>query len=237
MRIETRSSRPKTHPRALPHTIVAAIVAVRNESGRSAEVVHAILKERGIGVSLSSVKRTLARKRLLKQRSPWKRRHLSPARPAVQHPGDLVQVDTVHLVRSDGSRVYVFTLLDVWSRWAYARAYAKANTRTALCFVRRAHTLAPFAFHMLQSDHGSEFSTHFSERIRITHRHSRVRRPNDNAHLERFNRTLQEELLNRLPVDVSIINRKLPPYLKWYAEKRHHFGLQLRTPAEVLRSY
>ena len=90
---------------------------------------------------------------------------------------------------------------------------------------------------MLQSDHGSEFSTSFSERARIKHRHSRVRRPNDNAHLERFNRTIQEECLDALPKDTRIINRNLPKYLRYYNEKRHHFGLNLQTPLKVITSY
>lgn len=75
------------------------------------------------------------------------------------------------------TRVYVFTLLDAYPRWAYARAYPKANTRTALVFLKRAQEEAPFPFSHLQSDHGPEFSTHFTEHGGIPHRHSRVRTP------------------------------------------------------------
>ncbi len=235
--IPTRSSRPKHHPHELSHTLVRKIIEKRLELRRSAEVIHCALKEEGVAVSVSSVKRTLDRYNLLNKRSPWKRLHLSAPRPQAEKPGDLVQLDTVHLLRKDGTRVYVFTGIDVRSRFAHAWAFERANTRTALCFLRRMKKIAPFPFRMLQSDNGSEFSTSFSERARIEHRHSRVRRPNDNAHLERFNRTIQEECLDALPKDVSIINRNLPKYLRYYNEKRHHFGLNLQTPLKVITSY
>ncbi|MGH7926701.1 MAG: integrase core domain-containing protein, partial [Candidatus Binatia bacterium] len=58
---------------------------------------------------------------------------------------------------------------------------------------------SPFPFVLLQSDHGSEFSQKFTLEVGVTHRHTRVRTPNDNAHLERFNRTIQEECFSRVP--------------------------------------
>lgn len=235
--IQTKSSRPHFHPRALDTALVDTIVSKRVELKRSAEVIHKALREDGIVVSISSVKRTLDREGLLKKRSPWKRYHAHTPRPDVEKQGDLVELDTIHLITMNGTKIYVFTLLDVWSRWAYARAYVKANTRTALDFLVRARLQAPFSFLHLQSDHGSEFSTHFTERSGTPHRHSRVRMPNDNAHLERFNRTIQEELLDNLSRDARTINRALPKYLEYYNSRRYHFGLNLKTPLEVITSY
>ena len=235
--IPTRSSRPQHSPKAIPRKVEDSIVDIRLEHNRSAEVIHKRLQnERGIEVSLSTVKRTLDRRGLLRKRSPWKRLHLSPARPAALKPGDLVQVDTIHLMKTDGTRVYIFTCLDVYSRLAYARAYTKSNTKNAIDFLKQAQAEALFTFETIQSDNGPEFSTHFTERIPQVHRHSRVRRPNDNAHLERFNRTLQTEVDLRWP-KVPEINRKLPTYLKWYNEERHHFGLNLETPLSTIKCF
>ena len=235
--IPTYSSRPRSHPATLSDDTVRKIVNIRLEHNRSAEVVHKRLRdEYGIEVSLSSVKRTLDRRGLLRKRSPWKRLHVSAPRPKAEQPGDLVQVDTVHLMKTDGSKVYVFTCLDVYSRWAYARAYERCNTHSAIEFLKRAQTEALFTFSMVQSDNGSEFSTRFTSCIKTPHRHSRVRRPNDNAHLERFNRTLQTEIDLRWP-EVHTVNRKLKPYLKWYNEDRHHFGLNLETPLSTIKCF
>jgi transposase InsO family protein len=234
--IPTLSPRPHSHPHVLSDDVVEKIVDVRLETKRCAEVVHKTLENSGIIVSLSSVKRTLERQYLSKKRSPWKRFHAPIPRPEVEKAGDLVEVDTVHIMPPDGTRIYVFTCLDVFSRWAYARAYEKCNTRTALDFLQRAQGEALFTFLHIQSDHGPEFSTSFTNRSGVEHRHSRVRKPNDNAHLERFNRTIQEECLDRLPREVALINRALPKYLKYYNEKRLHFGLKLQTPISFIHS-
>lgn len=230
--IPTKSSKPKHHPGELRRDLVDKIIAQRKKHGRCAEVVHQELIVQGIDVSLSSVKRTLDRHYLLNKRNPWKKLHISDPRPKALKSGDLVQIDTIHLMYNKRQRYYVYTLLDVYSRWAYAEAQPRANTWTSIDFVKRAKRKAPFEFLMLQSDHGSEFSKTFTERIKTNHRHSRVRRPNDNAHLERFNRTIQQELLSKLPKDINTINKVLPQYLKYYNEDRLHLGLNLKTPIQ-----
>jgi transposase InsO family protein len=233
--IPTESSKPKSHPKKLDPKIVSRIVELRKlTNGRCSEVIHQLLLNEGTVVSLNSVKRTLARNYLIKKRSPWKRLHKSTIRPPAVNTGDLVQLDTIHLMKNEKERIYVYTLIDVYSRWAYALATNKMNSRKTVQFVKSAKQKLPFSFNCLQSDHGPEFSQHFTERIRTNHRHSRVRRPNDNAHLERFNRTLQTEFLRKLPVDVNIINRYLPRYLKYYNEERLHLGLNLKTPAQFI---
>lgn len=232
--IPTLSSRPNSHPKQLTKEMIAKIVLKRQTIKRSAEVIHQELINEGIKTSLSSVKRTLDRLNLLKKRSPWKRYHVPMLRPDVEKQGDLVQIDTLHLLTPEGKRVYVFTILDVYSRWAYARAYKKADAKTALNFVQQSEKIAPFSFKVLQSDHGSEFSRQFSENICSIHRHSRVRRPNDNAHLERFNRTVQEECLDKVPRTINDLNRALKEYIPYYNEKRLHFGLKLQTPLQIL---
>lgn len=210
------------------------IVGKRLKLKRSAEVIHRALTEEGVVVSLSSVKRTLDRHHLIRKRSPWKRWHVPSLRPAANHPGALVQADTVHLAVHGKTELYVYTLIDLHSRWAYAWCSKKANARTSLLFLKRAQVAAPFLFECIQTDNGSEWSTHFTERVLVRHRHSRVRRSNDNAHVERFNRTLREECLDMLPVDRAVINRALPKYLGHYVHSRHHFGLDLQTPLQFL---
>lgn len=232
--IPTLTSRPRSHPRTLPKEIADRIAAKRLELKRGAEVVHRALLDEGVSVSLSSVKRTLDRRLLLNKRSPWKRWHASSPRPEAGAPGALVEADTVHLAMHGKTVLYVFTLIDVHSRWAYAWCSRRANARTALLFVKRAQVAAPFLFACVQTDNGSEFSTHFTERLGVRHRHTRVRQSNDNAHVERFNRTLREECLDALPVDLPAINRALPKYLAAYNGTRHHFGLDLKSPAQFL---
>lgn len=232
--IATASSRPNHHPNETPYLLVKRALELRNQTGRCAEVIHQILLNESNIVSLSTVKRILDRAGMTKKRSPWKRRHCSIKRPKAFREGDLVEVDTIHIMQNQRDKIYIYTLLDVFSRWAFALATEKINTHQSTNFVRQALQKSPFEFTCLQSDNGPEFSQNFTERIQIIHRHSRVRKPNDNAHLERFNRTIQEEFLNKMPVDVRVINKELPKYLDYYNQERLHLGINLKTPIQII---
>lgn len=233
--IPTRSSRPKHHPHELSEDKVDAIVSTRLDTNRCSEVVHQTLIQNGIKVSLSSVKRTLERNYLLKKRSPWKRFHPHQDRPYVLNPGDLVEIDTIHLMISAKKRIYVFTIMDIHSRWAYAKCYERINGAKSVSFLKEAERHAPFQFKMIQSDHGSEFSSFFVSRIEEAHRYTRIGKPNDNAHIERFNRTIQEECLDKVSRNVDVLNQALRAYLKHYNFKRMHLGIELQTPMGLLQ--
>jgi len=232
--ISTRSSRPHHHPRELSPDIVSAILRYRAERNQCAEILQYRLREDGHEVSLSSVKRVLRRHHCSRY-SRWKKWHWYPPRPLAEKPGSLVEIDTIH----DGphtDRLYIYTLLDVCSRFAHAQPALSINTHQSLRFVRRAEL--PFSVTTLQSDHGPEFSKWFTKMVAaggVSHRHSRVRRPNDNAHLERFNRTIQDECLNRIPRSLKSWQREIPAYLRYYNAERPHMGLKMRTPLQIIQ--
>lgn len=236
--IPTLSSRPESHPKQLKKEMVDAIVKQRRKRNRCAEIIHQELLNQGIKVSLSSVKRTLKREGLIRRRSPWKRWHFSESRPEAVLAGDLVQIDTIHFVIGN-KRFYVYTLLDVASRWAYAKVSLRINTYQSLRFVKEAMAAAGFNFKMMQSDHGSEFSVWFTEhvgKLGIAHRHIRVRKSNDNGHIERFNRTLQEECLNKASQNPKSFQKAINDYLPYYNNQRLHLGLNFKTPIECVQA-
>jgi len=232
--IPTQSSRPKHHPKELSEEVVKRIVEIRLKTKRTSEVVHQTLLNDGIKVSLNSVRRTIDRHGLMKKRSHLKRWHPPVDRPKASQPGDLVQLDTIHRMISKKKRLYVFVLLDVYSRWVYAKAYESMNAARSLQFVREAQQSFAFRFKMLQSDHGPEFGMWFVEQIKKDHRYTRIGKPNDNAHIERFNRTVQEECLDKIPTEVKTINCALKKYLQYYNSERLHLGISLRAPMQLL---
>ena len=230
--IPTKSSRPKTSPRRTSREIEAMIVGVREETKRCSEVVYHILKKRGIEVSLSTVKRVLNRYSCLKKRSPWKRKRIYPLRPDVARQGDLVEFDTVHFIDKDGIKTYIYTAIDVYSRYGYARWYKKANTHNTIHFLKRVQSYFQFDIRCIQTDNGPEFGKWFTDHCKIKHRHNHPRSPNENGHLERFNRTLQEEPEKH---NLSIhIPKDLETYLLHYNTKRMHMGINYKTPKEML---
>ncbi len=108
------------------------------------------------------------------------------------------------------------------------------NGATSLKFVAEAQRHASFRFDMFQSDHGPEFGKWFVSQVKKKHRYTRIGKPNDNAHIERFNRTLQEECLDGLPDDVEAINCGLKKYLRYYNHKRLHMGISLQVPNQLI---
>jgi len=231
--IKTRSSRPHTSPQRTPREIEGMIIGVRNETKRCAEVVYETLKERNVSVCLSTVKRVLSRYGCLKKRSPWKKRRMYPIRPAVEKQGDLVELDTVHFVDKDGVRTYIYTALDVFSRYGYARWYRRANTHSSLLFLKHVRRYFSFKILCVQTDNGPEFGKWFTDHCSTKHRHNHPRSPNENGHLERFNRTLQEEPEKH---GLSIFNANdVKKYLAHYNTKRMHMGIKFKTPAQMLK--
>lgn len=234
--IPTQSSRPHHHPQQLPDELVSRILALRSEKNECAEILCWRLHQADVLVSLSSVKRVLKRFGCSRY-SRWKKWHQYPPRPLAEYPGMLVEIDTIH----DGAhedRLYVYTMLDVCSRFAQAVPSERITSHRSLRFIREA--VLPFSIQTLQSDHGAEFSKWFTKMVAIdgiAHRHSRVRRPNDNAHLERFNLTIQKECLDRISRNLKSWQREIPEYLHYYNTQRPHMGLNFKTPTEVMQSY
>jgi transposase InsO family protein len=150
----------------------------------------------------------------------------------------LLEADTVHLMLPDGSKLYVYTIIDLFSRWAYAEVVERISARQSVAFVRHAHRAAPFRFLMVQTDNGPEFQKMFKfslARDGIAHRHSRVRQSNDQAHIERFNRTIQEECLDHTTHTLKNLRKALKAYLPYYNGERLHMGINYQTPLEVLQ--
>ena len=158
-------------------------------------------------------------------------------RPQALKPGDLVEIDTIHLMVDEKKRVYVYVLIDVYSRWVYAKAYKKIGGRPSLNFIREAEKHAPFILGMLQSDHGPEFGDWFVEQVKKSHRYTRIGKPNDNSHVERFNRTLQEECIDRIPRNIHALNKALKNYLEYYNNERLHMGISLRPPMQLITKW
>jgi transposase InsO family protein len=240
--IPTLSSKPKTSPSAVPKSIVELVLTLRRMLKRCAEVVwYHLVQDNGVSISLSSVRRILKRHHEINGRRKKVRRD-NPRRPLATKPGELVQTDTIHYVDIvTKKRRYVYTVIDLYSRMAYGEVHSRILPGKAALAITNAERLFGFKFAIVQADNGPEFGRYFEQVLNsqnIQVRHSRLGRPNDNAHIERFNRTIQEECLgaylDNRQTDQQI-QVKLNKYLEYYNHKRVHLSLQYKTPIEVLQ--
>ena len=235
--IPTLSSAPKTHPNALNADIISAILRIRQHRYECAEIIHYKLAKEGINISLSSIKRVIKRNELWRKK---RRYRWNEKRPLPTAPGELIQTDTVHYVNPlNHSKMYIYTVIDLYTRMAYAKISPKLSEKGAAETIFEAQKFMSFPFKMVQSDNGAEFQNHFQGRLNskgIKTRHSRVRHPNDDAHIERFNRTLRKECIGQYNPNknINFIDHKLNRFIRYYNYDRIHLGIGLKTPYEVL---
>ena len=129
-----------------------------------------------------------------------------------QLPGDLVQMDTVAIFAC-GIKRYLFTAIDVSTRFAFAYAYPSNSSANGSDFLRKFSFVAPFSVVRIQTDNGGEFEKYFEKSCQnsgLSHLYNYPKHPQANGCLERFNRTIQEQFVYwhiDLIDDVSEFNR------------------------------
>lgn len=185
-----------------------------------------------------------------------------PSPPVVRYeskaPGELVHMDVLHLFALKGKKqAYQFTLVDGYTRMAYALISPRRTTQAALEAVQRAKHYFGFPIRRILTDNDATFVwtprpgwhrgplggiTRFTRALKqwkIHHSTTRVRRPQTNGKVERFHRTIREELYRTSPLFSSEIQRReaLASYLASYNNDRHHMALGGLTPVQRKESY
>lgn len=161
------------------------------------------------------------------------------------HPGHLVALDTVEIF-IDGTRRYIVTFEDIYTRFSFAWATTSHASLAAKEFFDLCIKAFPYSFNFLYvlTDNGSEFKKHFTEelnRLHLVHYHTYPRTPKMNAHVERFNKTIQNDFVDfhygLLKADINEFNRKLMDWLIWYNTRRVHYAFQNKlSPAQFMLS-
>ena len=243
--VPTESSRPHSHAWTIPQSVVAQVLVVRATLNRCAEVVwHHLTTVLGVTISLSSVRRILRRHHCFDGARKKRVRPDNPHRPHVTRPGELVQTDTIHHVNPfSGRKLYYYTVIDLFTRMSYVTMSTQLRQGLAAQAVLAAQKQWGFPIAMAQADNGPEYGRYFEQQLKrhgIQTRHSRLGRPNDNAHIERFNRTIQTECIGyywRTSVPLARQREKLSRYVDFYNNERIHLGIQYRAPYEMLQRF
>jgi putative transposase len=252
--LENRSSRPK-HCRR-PSWTPAQVAAVRQARGEhprwGKDKLAIVLKREGMALSVSMVGRILddlkSRRLLVEPRTarlPPQSRHARPyaVRKPKEYtaavPGDLVQVDTMHLTPVPGVERRHFSAVDVVSRWSVTGVRATATAGTARAFLAELDERLPFPLRAIQVDGGSEFMAEFEAACQeqgIALFLLPPRSPKLNGHVERANRTHRNEFWELYDGDLELppLQQALREWEETYNHLRPHQALGYRTPAEHL---
>ena len=165
--------------------------------------------------------------------------------PKVVNPGDLLQIDGVEGY-FEGRHYYIVNAIDYISEKVVSRAYRTKASANMAEFLSELPAKMGFKFKAIQTDNGSEYAALFhtkAEEMGIIHCFNYVRKPIYNGKVERFNRTLQEALLNdvqfaeNLAYDLNAAQRQIDDYLAFYNNERPHFALKFSTPSEYVLEY
>ena len=125
---------------------------------------------------------------------------------------------------------------------AYARHVSRLSSLNALQTLSLFQEELPFSISDVQTDNGGEFLKYFDQELnrqKITHHFTLIHSPRINGCIERFNRTIQEEFLDRtdtMIVDAKRFHTELTDWLSWYNTSRPHVALNYKTPCEFFES-
>lgn len=176
----------------------------------------------------------------VKKRKPA-RKTRKPKEFVAEYPGHCGSFDTIEK-HIQGTRRYILTFTDVYSRFSFAWATTNHGSQAAKEFFDLVTFLFPFPLSHILTDNGSEFMKHFDEEIRRLHKihwHTYPRTPKMNAHDERFNRTIQEEYVDYHEYelrDTALFNQGLMKQMLWHNTERPHWSLNFQTPVSFITS-
>lgn len=154
-------------------------------------------------------------------------------------PGDLIEIDTI-VKFIHGVKRYVITAIDVKTEFSFARCYNSHGSGSTKDFFKKIEQIFPYQIKAVQTDNGSEFHKYFIGYLakqKVIHYWNYKGQPTKNGHVERYNRTIQEEFIDwneMLLEDTNSFNKKLVDWLIWYNTKRYHWSLNLTSPVDNL---
>lgn len=139
-------------------------------------------------------------------------------------------------------RYYFITAIDVATKVAWVKLTTSLNSSQALSALQEFMSYYKHPLRVIQTDNGHEFLGEFTQYLgKLSTKHEFIypRSPKVNGVVERFNRTIQEEFIQREQEDIyntDQFSQKLTKYLIWYNTKRPHQALNYMTPEKYTKS-
>lgn len=169
--------------------------------------------------------------------------------------GQLGHVDCHHLsksiIRGESQKLYLVCVIDDYSRIAWAELVPDITSLTVMFATLKCLNILSdhykIKFEEVLSDNGAEFGIKTSQKkyqhpfermlmeLGIVHRYTKPYRPQTNGKVERFWRTLEDDLLRETDFDsLEELKEELLQYLYYYNHERPHQGIDGKKPIEMI---
>lgn len=240
---------PKWRSRRTPDAVEAAVTEQRR-LGLNRYEIHAALREQREQVpSLSTIYRILVRHGLNRKTPAMKeaKRRIIKERLGELGHIDLHQLPQDIFLKAPEKPVYVISLIDSLSRLAWAEVVTSKKALPvmfkALKIINTLNISFGLKFEAIMTDNGAEFAARTKPEehpfeamlleLGIKHRYTRPYRPQTNGKIERFWRTLDDDLIEGTTFDdINHFNDELFEYIVYYNRLRPHQAINGLTPKD-----
>lgn len=218
------------------YEIYAILIPTLGENTPSPSGIYNICKREGLNRLMPKMKEE--KRKIIKEKA-----------------GQLGHIDCHYLSKdmiiNDNKRYYLVCIIDDCTRIAWAEVVENIKSLTvmfaALKSLNQINYSYQIQFQEVMSDNGSEFASprnkleHPFERmlveLGVKHRYTRPYRPQTNGKVERFWRTLNEDLIEGTTFDsLEHFKEELAQYLGYYNKLRPHQALDGKTPLQFMQN-
>lgn len=256
VRLENRSTRPKSQPNETPIRIKERVLELRREmNDECALKLKWDLAEEGISLHERTIGKILKIEGLTRK---YRTRKQYPPKPkTLLKPGELIEIDIKYVPdKINGMRYYQFTAIDCSSRWRFLKIYDQQTNVDALDFLGEVFKRFPYRIKAIKTDNGSIFTNRYTgylksadpmnprlhpfdlecQRLGAIHYLIDPGKPAQNGHVERSHRSDQESFYEKVSTKtVEELHYQAKLWNMYYNDLKH-CGLNGLTPNQVLYS-
>lgn len=244
---------PKYSSRRTPDNIEKLVIDERNKGNNKYEI-HSILKPKLKNNTPSPSCIYNIFKRHNKNKITVKMREEKIERIIKEKGGELAHIDCYTISKDviDNKHHYILAIIDSCSRVAHAELLPDKKALTVMFATLRCLNIMVDRYNLkfkeILSDNGPEFGPRQSKskedhpfermlmEMDIKHRYTRPYRPQTNGKIERFWRTLNEDLIEGTHFEsIEHFKEELFKYILYYNKLRPHQGIDGQIPEEYLK--
>ncbi|MEK7212508.1 MAG: IS481 family transposase [Patescibacteria group bacterium] len=242
--LNDRSHRPhRLRQPVTPWEVVNEVVRLRRQyPAWSKHKIYPLLAAGGFKTSVSTVGRILKRKGLINPKVSRKRQRAArrpkarfPKGLRISRPGDMVQLDTKHVMLPQGRKHYQFTAIDVLTKQRVLEIYPSEASVNGANFLAACRQEFPFKVRAVQTDNGAPFQKEFErlcQKLKLPHYYIYPHTPKQNTYVEISHGADKREfyLQGNAWQDRQVMRAKLKEWQSVWNEIRPHEALGYLTP-------